>query len=264
MYKNEDYLKKEIMNQSRHLFMFGYNSQDRSKFLKSLETDYPYTADFSKPIALYFDSFGLPKAELDIRSMDIYMLQSMCREYLAFLVASKILSKTIRFNDTNLDDKLSWLISLTNINRNPNYAEIVSPLDLLREFNVTRDFYYENYIKYVNGLIESIPIADVSIPFLDLEMFVNQYKRCMNMQTYFGVLFDKKSELSVFSIQAINNLIGARINSDISVKVAVEPDNWETYCGVNGQHIEPTHDYGIVELDDSYGTYTRKLMKTNK
>lgn len=93
------------------------------------------------------------------------MLQSMCREYLAFLVASKILSKTIRFNDTNLDDKLSWLISLTNINRNPNYAEIVSPLDLLREFNVTRDFYYENYIKYVNGLIESIPIDDVSIPF---------------------------------------------------------------------------------------------------
>ena len=47
MYSNEEYLKKEIMNQSRHLFIFGYNNQARSNFLQSLENDYPFTNELS-------------------------------------------------------------------------------------------------------------------------------------------------------------------------------------------------------------------------
>ena len=83
----------------------------------------------------------------------------------------------------------------------------------------------------------------------------------MNMQSYFGIIFDKKCDMSISSIQAINNLIGARINSDISIKVATEPDGWKTYCDVNGKYIENIHDYGIIQLDNSYTSYTKKLMK---
>ena len=62
------------------------------------------------------------------------------------------------------------------------------------------------------------------------------------------------------STQAINNLIGSRINGDISVKVAIEPDDWETYRDSNGQFVGAIHDYGTVELDDSY----KKYMKSRK
>ena len=261
MYRNEEYLKKEIMDQSRHLFIFGYNNQERSNFLQSLENDYPFTNELSNPIALYFDSFGLPKIETDLKNRNSYMLQAMSREYLSFLIASKILEKTIEYNYDNLDDKLSWLINLTNMNKSQNYGEIVCVKDLLNEFKISRDFYYNSYINYVKGLIENISIDDIAIPFLDLEMFVNQYKMCMDMQSYFGIILDKKNNISTLSVQAINNFIGARINGDISIKVAIEPDDWKTYLGVNGQYIEAIHDYGTVELDDSY---TKRLAKSKK
>ena len=72
---------------------------------------------------------------------------------------------------------------------------------------------------------------------------------------------DKKNNISTLSVQAINNFIGARINGDISIKVAIEPDDWETYCGTNGQYIEAIHDYGTIDLDDSY---TKRLSKIKK
>ena len=70
-----------------------------------------------------------------------------------------------------------------------------------------------------------------------------------------------KNNISTLSVQAINNFIGARINGDISIKVAIEPDDWETYCGTNGQYIEAIHDYGTIDLDDSY---TKRLSKSKK
>ncbi len=258
MYKNGEYLKKMIMEQNRHLFIYGYNSKDRSEFLQKFEKNYPFASDLSVPVALYFDNFGLPQIDVNFNEKDNYIFQTMSHEYLSFLVAGKILEKTIELDNTDLDNRLSRLIYLTNINRNKNYIEINSVASLLAEFKISRDFYYESY---VNGLVEDISIDDIAIPFLNLEMFVSQYKRCMNMQSYFGIIFDKKCDMSISSIQAINNLIGARINSDISIKVVTEPDGWKTYCDVNGKYIENIHDYGIIQLDNSYTIYTKKLMK---
>ena len=263
MYKNEEKLKREIMDQSRHLFIFGYDNQERSTFLKNLEKDYPFTPDFSNPVALYFDSFGLPVIETDLSGKDTSILQIMSCEYLSLLVASTVLEKTIEYKKTDLDDKMSGLIYLINMNKNKEYDKITSVTDLLRELKISRDFYYESYINYINGQIENISTNDVSVPFLDLNMFVNYYKECMNMKLYFGIILDKKSNLSIFSVQAINNIIGSRINDSISIKVAVEPDKWETYRGTNGQYIEKTHDYGIVELDDSNAKRLTLCRKNN-
>ncbi len=261
MYKNEEYLKRTIMEQSRHLFIYGYATKERSEFLQSLEALYPMTNNHSEPVALYFDSFGLPRVETDIKNKDIYMLHTMSREYLSFLIASEILAKTIKSSENNLDDKLARLIKLTNIGRNQNHDKITYTTDLLEEFKISRDFYYENYINYVNGVIGNVSTDDIALPFLNLEMFVSQYKRCMDMKSYFGIVLDKKSQLSSFSVQVVNNFIGARINSDISIKVATEPDDWETYHCANWGLIEGVHDYGTIELDESYRAYAKKLRR---
>ena len=251
-YKNEEYLKERIMGQSRHLFIYGFSSDDRSKFLQNLEEDYPVTDDLSSPIALYFNSLGLPQIDNDLEDRDNYIIYRMCREYLSFLVATRILEKSNYFDETILNNKLSLLIHLIN-------KGIVSVSELLDEMKKSRDFYYDSYIKYTKGLIKEISINEINVPFLNLEMFVRRYKRCMNMQSYFGIIYDKRDRVSVQSIQTINNFIGARINNDISIKIATNSNEWETYYNTNGQYVEAIHDYGIIELDDLEDT--KKLIK---
>ena len=251
-YKNEEYLKERIMGQSRHLFIYGVSSDDRSKFLQNLEEDYPVTDDLSSPIALYFNSLGLPQIDNDLEDRDNYIIYRMCREYLSFLVATRILEKSNYFDETILNNKLSLLIHLIN-------KGIVSVSELLDEMKKSRDFYYDSYIKYTKGLIKEISINEINVPFLNLEMFVSRYKRCMNMQSYFGIIYDKRDRVSVQSIQTINNFIGARINNDISIKIATNSNEWETYYNTNGQYVEAIHDYGIIELDDLEDT--KKLIK---
>lgn len=251
-YKNEEYLKERIMGQSRHLFIYGFSSDDRSKFLQNLEEDYPVTDDLSSPIALYFNSLGLPQIDNDLEDRDNYIIYRMCREYLSFLVATRILEKSNYFDETILNNKLSLLIHLIN-------KGIVSVSELLDEMKKSRDFYYDSYIKYTKGLIKEISINEINVPFLNLEMFVSRYKRCMNMQSYFGIIYDKRDRVSVQSIQTINNFIGARINNDISIKIATNSNEWETYYNTNGQYVEAIHDYGIIELDNLEDT--KKLIK---
>lgn len=260
IYENKEWLKQEIMEQGRHLFIYGYKNEQRSEFLKSLERDYPVIADSDKPAALYFDSLGIPKMDINLEGKDTLLINASSREYLSFAVAAKILERSMDFDKTVLDRRLSRLISLINSGKNMDYAEIQTVEDLLKEIKTSRDFYYESYINYVKGLIASISIDDVAIPFLELDMFVRLYKEAMNMKSYFGIIFDKQTPLMPSSTQAINNLIGSRINGDISVKVAIEPDDWETYRDSNGQFVEATHDYGTVELDNSFKT----LMKNRK
>ena len=57
------------------------------------------------------------------------------------------------------------------------------------------------------------------------------------------------------------NLMSSRINGDISVKVVTEPDAWATFITSNGVFVEYMHDYGIIELDNSYKNDMKKLIK---
>ena len=260
-YKHEDYLKKEIMNQSRHLFIYGYNNEHRSNFLKNLESEYPIKMDFDEPAALYFDSLGLPKIDTDFKDKDSFIIRTVSREFLSFTIAAKILEKSMEFDIATLDNRLSRLIRIINRNKNRGYSEVESAEQLLREIKVSRDFYYENYINYVRGIIKGISMEEITVPFLQLEMFVRLYKSAMNMSSYFGIIFDKKCSLAISSIQAINSLISARINSNLSVKVAIEPNDWETYKDANGQYIDAVHDFGTVELDDSLKEHIKTLKR---
>ena len=141
-YKNEEYLKERIMGQSRHLFIYGCSSDDRSKFLQNLEEDYPVTDDLSSPIALYFNSLGLPQIDNDLEDRDNYIIYRMCREYLSFLVATRILEKSNYFDEAILNNKLSGLIHL--IDKSSNCDNIVSVSKLLDEIKKSRDFYYDS------------------------------------------------------------------------------------------------------------------------
>ena len=259
MEEYQEYLKKEIMYESRHLFIYGRDNDYRTKFLQSLEEDYPLLLDSDKPIALYIDSLGFPVIEE--KTKDKSIINSMSREYLNFTIAAKILEKTLEIDENITSQRLTKIIDTINLFKNKDYKEIQTVKELLKEFNNTREFYLNNYIDYANGLVSKIPINDISIPFLQIEMFVSEYKRTMNISSYFGLIFEKNNPIAISSTKAINSLIGSRINKYMSIKVATDPSNWNTYYDLSGQLVEAIHDYGKIELDNSYKEYTKTLIK---
>lgn len=249
-YKNEKYVKSQIIGQSRHQFIYGYNNNYRSQFLQSFETEYPVIMDSEKPVALYFDSLGLPAVNTDLKDKDPYIIKAMNREYVSFAIASRMIERTMEKESSNLDTRLSRLISLSNIGRSKGFSEIKTSDELLAAFKASRDFYLDNYEKYLKAQTDSVDIGTIAIPFIQLEMFTEQLKRGLGINSYFAVLIDNRKPVSIFSTRAINNFLGSRINKDLSFKVATEPDKWPTYKDENGQLVQAIHDYGEVELDE--------------
>ena len=87
---------------------------------------------------------------IDLKGKDTLLIHVSSREYLSFAVAAKILERSMDFDKTVLDRRLSELIGLINSDKNMGFAEIQTVEDLLKEIKISRDFYYESYIKYVN------------------------------------------------------------------------------------------------------------------
>ena len=114
-----------------------------------------------------------------------------------------------------------------------------------------------------SGGFSNKSIDDFRIPFLQLELFISQYKRALDISFYFGIIVDKYDDIALSSTKALNSLVGARINKDISMKIVVEYGMWDSYVDTSGNFIEVIHDYGTVELDDSAKKYVKKLKGTN-
>lgn len=192
-YKNEESFKKQIMEESRHLFIYGYDDPYRSNFLQTLKKDYPFKINSDKPIAVYMDSFGIPKTNTDFKDKDPIKIFHMSKQYLYFSIARKILEKSIEEIDKNiLNTKLSKLFTFLNRisnetnDENKEYTEIKTIDDSLNEIIKSQGFYYQNYNKYINNLTKEIePDTNILLSFLPLEYFINAFKSSMNINSFF-------------------------------------------------------------------------------
>ena len=247
-YSNKKYLKSEIMDQSRHLFVYGYHNETRTEFLQMLERDYPLILDTNKPVALYLNHFGLRSHEKTTNPL----VEIIAREYLNMIIMEKIIKKIGLLNNQDINNKIIRIFRLMS------QEKIESLSDILKQLQRSKEFYAKVYLE---DSVDTISMNEIPIPFMQLEMLIKDLKEIMNIDSYFGIIMDKKETISHDSIRSINDLIGSRINKDISIKVATEPWDWNTYIGSNGQYIEYPHDYGIVELDHSYQAYMKKLKK---
>ena len=57
----EEYLKRQIMDTSRHQIIYGYNTKERHQFLQELEESYPVKTSSNIPIAIYMEDYILSK-----------------------------------------------------------------------------------------------------------------------------------------------------------------------------------------------------------
>lgn len=264
-YKNEEYLKQQIMSQNRHQFIFGYNNEVRRNFTEELGRKFPIKVDSNDPMGIYIRDFGLPKIEFDCTAFDNSKIGIVSIEYLTFTIVYNLLLKAREdIGDDLLNLRIQKVFAmLNNYSINPGCPDIVNLQDLLNIVEQSKEFYRMYYIDYLtNGFIERTP-DELALPFLHLESFVSQYKKALNNDSHFNIIIEKCEDVALSSVKAVNNLVGARINKDISMKIVVEPREWDSYIAFNGQCIEAVHDYGIVELDNSHGEYVKKLKESN-
>lgn len=262
-YNHEEYLKHEIMGQNRHQFIYGYDGIQRKRFLESMANCYPVVLDKESPMAIYVTDFGLPKISVVKGEHDKTKIALISSEFLYFSIASDILLKAKVANDVGmLNERIKKLIEILNkcsINR--DYPPIADFDDLIKVLIQSKEFYKKYYMEYYGEEIEAASINEIPLPFMQFDMFIRYLKRAINNDSYFGIIIDKQKDIALSSTKAINGLVGSRINKDISIKIAVEPNKWDSYIDSNGQLIEYVHDYGTVELDDLQSQYLKKFKR---
>lgn len=253
-----EYLKKEIMEQSRHHMIYGYDTPSRSDFINFLESSYPVVSDRDEPIAIKMVDYDLPKIEM-VDFVDKFRVQQISREYFNLSMMKNIIKRIIDdgvLDGERLEKFLNQLSSITS--DDSSYSSLD---DFYKDLNDSLLFYLDGYKKMFSDSAFSLDFRNVKVPFVMPGMIVPKVKKMLNNGSYFGIIIDKHDDLSLNAVRMVNGYLSKRINSDISMKVFCEPDKWPTYYDMTGMLVEATHDYGVVEIDNSYSEYTKKLMK---
>lgn len=247
-----------IMEQSRHLWIYGENGEKRASFLRTLETLYPIKANENVPMAIYMDSFVLPRVEEKVSRYDKDLLNIVARNHTEFAFAENILRRIVA--SKNLE--FQWDEFLNKMNRlflNRAFENIKSPEELLQALKEARKFYEHYYVALLRD-DKKENINTLKIQFLEVSGFVHYVKKYLHNDAYFGFIIDHQAPFPLETTKAINLYAASRCNSDISMKVALESEKWETYYDMSGRLVEAVHDYGIIELDDSLKKYMKRKV----
>lgn len=254
---------EQIMEQSRHQFIYSYDGEERTKILKKMEQLYPIQKDIDRPSAIYLEDFGFPNIKSTNNNLDKDIIQIICSEYFNFNVIYHILEKSKdNINEKELDERIQEILRFLNYSVNKKYyTEMKSFDDLVKYIKIGKYFYYNYFQAYMSDKENKYAIDKIPMAFIILEYFLTEYKKALNNNSYFAVIIDKQKEIFSGSITAINNFLGSRINASLAIKVAVDPRGWNTYFDSNGNLVQAVHDYGIVEMDNSFKEYVRELKR---
>jgi len=248
-----DDVKKEIMEQNRHQFIYGYNTKARSVFLSELEYTYPIKINENSPMAIYLEDFCLPN--IGVEDLELYQgINVLSEEYLNYAIIYEILNRFSKIKQIDLiEAKILKLIDSFNIlYLNKDLGKMQTLEDLLKNLKDTKEIYYKYYMEKLAGKSILPNLNDTALSFLDLSCCIKNIKQTLDNESHFSLIIDYQKDLSNLSKKTINSLINRRCNKDISMKIACEPNDWLLYYDLNNDLIEYIHDYDIVQFDESY------------
>lgn len=254
-------IKDMIMGQSRHLFVYGNRSQERTDFLRELEEDYPVMCNEDSPIALYLEDYALPNLTNQNPNIDKIRLKTIGREFFNASVTYKLVDLLTKKADLREEQINYFLRNMARINLPGSNEKIESLEEFSRLIKETKDFYQLYYQEYLKEDPNLPNFSDVRIPFIELNGTVVYLKKTLKNDSYIGIIIDHNEPISLVSTQVINGIVTRRINKDISMKVVTEPDKWISFVDQSGELAEATHDYGVVELDSSLKKHIKKIKR---
>ena len=98
-----EYTRKQIMEENRHQFIYGYNTEGRHVFLKDLERTYPILADSNAPVAIYMEDFSLPLSKPTNETINSGTVRLIANEFLDFSISEN--SRTGKNKYFNVQNK---------------------------------------------------------------------------------------------------------------------------------------------------------------
>lgn len=260
----DEILERIIVGESRHYFIYSENKELRKELLQNISDRNPIVLDSNEPAIVYMDDFALPESENKVTYLDNYRLKIVSREYLSFYIVYKLLIQFQRQTGIYMAD-LRIKNFLKDINRlflNQDYNDIEDLNGLINVINQSKEFYKREYknLQELGKIVEDINV--LPIQFLELNSFMRPFKKMINTTSHFSIVFDQQSKPQLIMQQAINSLVTKRINSDISVNVVCERNEWKTYYDLTGMLAEPIHDYGDINIEDFSSRFQKiKTMK---
>jgi hypothetical protein len=252
-----------IIGVSRHQFIYGRNGEERKEFLQDVVSKFPIILDASSPIGIYIFDKGLPEINKDKEKLDYIAINVFYERYLDYLISSNIMDTTLDQIDEKILNKRSemFLLKINQFFGNKEKKSVSSFRELKNTLEEIRDSYYCEFVKYINSGNMYDFSKDLRIKYINIEAFVKLYKKMINIQSHLSVIFDQQQILSLGSQKATNKLVGCRINSDLSMKIACEPEEWKTHYDNKGNLIAACHDYGTIDLDGSLDEHVKKMKK---
>lgn len=256
-----DYMRYSIVEYAWHQFLYGYNGEERTKFLESMVDTHPVKIDGDAAAVLVSD-YSLPIVESSLEC-DKYQVMTLAREYMSVVLVDAIVEQSIRQVELDkLNDRMKSFIKVVNrLMINPGFDDIEDISEFSKILKEAKRFYSEEYVKLCQTGKFQGDITSLQLGFVDLNTFVTYYKKALGMKKHFSVIIDQQEVGAIISQKAINGIVTKRCTGDISMKVACQPEEWKTYYDLNGMFAEAVHDYSAVELDDSYAKYVKDLKK---
>lgn len=257
----KSYGDEVIMKSSRHQFLYAYDTEERKKFLRKIASDNPVKIEQAQSAVLLFSDYGLEDVPITRKDVDKYVLSHIAERYFRASLVELILTNIdqdtdIHFNEYRFKKFLTFINRFSKINGEERYH---SYHDLLEKVRFHKQYYHQFYLDYISGKKNEIEIKPLLFD-IDIERFIEEVQRFLRNRDPFIILIDKDKKISPYSTMAINQILGARLDNTLALKIVLEDGMWESFYDTNGQFIQDPHDYETVCLDESHREYINRLL----
>ena len=232
-----------VVLESRHKFVYyDYESIDK---LRQCEFWYVPKLDSEGPVVIYEIDEGLPEVDTKLK-LDSFRIKIFHERYYELLIFSSIIDSIA--NHINHDELNS------RMKRTFKLFSHISKRDI-HDINTLRSLLIESKCMFRDGYLEYMETGKwdgygkIPISFVMTDSLIPDIKEELGINKYFSFMLELQGDISKYTCMSVNDYIASRCNGYLSMNVLLHSDSeWKTYHPNNGQFIEYTHDYTIVDF----------------